>query len=145
MPISADNVFVAIYQRLNNDATLQGAAYLGGVGHVHLTPIRPDGAPLPAACLDFRAIEFFDEQKGVGVWLLLLKLYTQKLANGEPDSARAQLLREYFDSLLDEADFSVSGINRLMVKKILPDSSARLDPAANDEHFWISQYEVIAG
>lgn len=145
MPLSADNVFIGIYQRLNNDATLQGEAYLDGTGHVHLTPIRPDGAPLPALCLDFRAIEFFDEQKGMGVWLLRMILYTAKMSNNEPDSTRVQLIRERVTTLLDEVDFSTTTITRITVKKIAPDSSARLDPSAPDEHFWIAEYEVMAG
>lgn len=145
MPISADNVFIGIYRRLNEDATLQGAAYLGGTGHVHLTPIRPDGASLPALCLDFRAIDFLDEQKGMGEWLLRVILYTQKMSNNEPDSARAQLIRDRVTALLDEADFSATSITRIVIKKNAPDSSARLDPAANDEHFWISEYQAIAG
>lgn len=145
MPISADNVFIGIYQRLNEDPTLQSAAYLGGIGHVHLTSIRPDGAPLPAVCLNFIASDFFDEQKGLGEWLLRVNLYTQKMSNGEPDSARAQIIRERVTTLLDDVDFSTTEVNRIIVKKTLPDSSARLDPAARDEHFWISQYEVMAG
>ena len=145
MPLSADNVFIGIYRRLNEDPTLQGTAYLGGTGHVHLTSIRPDGAPLPAVGLDFRAIEFFDEQKGMGVWLLRSILYTAKMSNNEPDSTRAQLIRERETALLEDADFFATGGERITIKKITPDSSARLDPSARDEHFWISQYEVMAG
>lgn len=144
MPLSADSVFIGVFQRLNEDATLQGSSYLNDTGNVYLTPVRPDGAGLPALCLDFRGSDFFDEQKGMGEWLLLVKLYTQKMSNGEPDSAKAQLIRERVTALLDDADFSATGVTRIIIKKTTPDSSARLDPSANDEHFWISQYRVIA-
>ena len=145
MPISADNVFIGIYRRLNEDATLQGAAYLGGTGHVHLTPIRPDGASLPAVGLRFIGDSFTNQQKGMARWLLRVNIYVQKITNNEPDSTRAQLIKERVNALLQDATFTAATGETIKVRNQAPVGSALLDPAASDEHFWVLQYEVTAG
>ena len=145
MPLSADNVFIGIYRRLNEDATLQGAAYLGGTGHVHLTSIRPDGAPLPSVCLKFWGIEFTNQQKGTAKWLLRVNVYAGKAANNEPDSTRAQLIKERVNVLLENATFTAATGEIIKVRNPAPLDSASLDPAAKDEIFYVLQYEVTAG
>lgn len=145
MSLSADNVFIGIYQRLNEDPTLQSAAYLGGIGHVHLTSIRPDGAPLPAVCLKFRGIEFADQQTEIGNWLLRVNVYVQKETNNEPSSTRAQLIKERVDALLKNATFTAVTGETIKVQNPAPLDSVSLDPAAKDEIFYVLQYEVTAG
>ena len=145
MPLSADNVFIGIYRRLNEDATLQGAAYLGGTGHVHLTSIRPDGAPLPSVCLKFWGIEFADQQTEIGNWLLRVNIYAQKETNNEPSSTRAQLIKERVDALLKNVAFTAVTGETIKVQNPAPLDSVSLDPAAKDEVFYVLQYEVTAG
>lgn len=145
MPLSADNVFIGIYRRLNEDPTLQGAAYLGGTGHVHLTSIRPDSAPLPAVGLRFIGDSFANQQKGMAKWLLRVNVYVGKATNNEPDSTRAQLIKERVNVLLEDATFTAATGETIKVRNPAPLGSALLDPAARDEHFWILQYEVTAG
>lgn len=143
--IIAEDVFTAIFERLDADTILRQSDRLTAAGRIHKTPNVPTGAPKPCLTLNFIGDAFIGEQDVLAGWLLRTVFYAPAFSARDPDSKRARAVIKRMDELLYDVDFSHASVSRIIIKKPKPNGSPFSDPGAPHEHFWLNEYEVMAG
>lgn len=138
------DIFNAVFQRLSGDTVLSSSNHLGATGRVYRSK-RPPHDANRALVLNFIGDAFINQQKAMANFLLRAIFFAPNFSNFIADETSADAVKKRVDVLLDGVSFSGSGVDRIISRKGFPHASARFDPAAPEEHFWVLQYDITAG
>lgn len=142
MPVTANHILTALFQRLNNDATLQGANYLTGSGRIEKGPRRRKGLTAPCLAMKIGGHSIDTESKVQDV-LIYVNAYAVDKANGSADLARLSAIAGQVEALLEDCTLTAgSGYRFFNCYITSPHGEAFLDPDFPDEHYMSSTVRV---
>lgn len=142
MPVTADNILTALFQRLNSDATLQDAIYLSAAGRIEKGPRRKKGLSAPCMAMKIGGHSLDTESK-VQDAIIYINAYAADKANGTADLARLSAVAGRVETLLEDYTLTAgTGYRFFNCYVTSPHGEAFLDPDFPDEHYMSSTVRV---
>jgi len=142
MPVTADNILTALFQRLNSDATLQGANYLTASGRIEKGLRRKKGLSAPCLAMKIGGHSLDTESK-IQDAIIYINAYAADKPNGTADVARLALVGSQIETLLDDYALTPgTGYRFFNCIVTSPHGEAFLDPDFPDEHYMTSTVRI---
>ena len=135
-----NEIISAVWRKLNADATLQGASYLGGAGKIWTGSKRPMQTDNPLLMIEgSRQLN----ESSMEQWDLIIMAYADDSDNGTADLTKLGNITNRVTDLLHNADMTIAG-GRIRSIYLESSSEAAYDPQHQKEHRQDSIFRMFA-
>ena len=135
-----NEILSAVWKKLNADATLQTASYLGSSGKIWTGSKRPMQTDNPLLTIE-GSRQLHPSQ--MEQWQLLIQAFADDADNGSVDMTRLGNITDRVVDLLHNADMTITG-GRIRSIYLESSSEALYDPQHQKEHHQVLTFRMFA-